>query len=159
MNAILFPLQLFSDTLSVKMSQLKTEKKRSDRLLYQMLPVEVARQLRQNRQVCDVFLIYNLYDCSTNVSPRLLLFYSILHIFFFSSSFSWALSGKCNGRRQDDFIEIIGIGVGELEANRCMTDNTPRSLENPFCKFHLQRCIASELKFGLVLYFWVTVWG
>lgn len=52
-----FSGQLFSDTLSVKMSQLKAEKKRCDRLLYQMLPVEVARQLRQNRQVNDAEMV------------------------------------------------------------------------------------------------------
>lgn len=57
------PEQLFSDTLSVKMSQLKTEKKRSDRLLYQMLPIEVARQLRQNRQVCRASLFLYMVLC------------------------------------------------------------------------------------------------
>ncbi|CAL4097351.1 unnamed protein product, partial [Meganyctiphanes norvegica] len=44
-------VQLFSDTLASKLSILKIEKKRSDRLLYQMLPQVVARQLRQKRQV------------------------------------------------------------------------------------------------------------
>ncbi|XP_042232968.1 uncharacterized protein LOC121873447 [Homarus americanus] len=44
-------VEMFSDTLAVKMGQLKTEKKRSDRLLYQMLPVVVAKQLRQKKQV------------------------------------------------------------------------------------------------------------
>ncbi|XP_071522283.1 uncharacterized protein [Panulirus ornatus] len=44
-------VQIFSDTLAVKMAQLKTEKRRSDRLLYQMLPMVVAKQLRQKKQV------------------------------------------------------------------------------------------------------------
>ncbi|XP_042872543.1 receptor-type guanylate cyclase gcy-12-like, partial [Penaeus japonicus] len=46
-----YMVQVFSDTLADKMNQLKVEKKRSDRLLYQMLPVVVAKQLRQNKQV------------------------------------------------------------------------------------------------------------
>ncbi|XP_068234006.1 uncharacterized protein [Palaemon carinicauda] len=44
-------VEIFSDTLATKMSQLKVEKKRSDRLLYQMLPVVVAKQLKQKKQV------------------------------------------------------------------------------------------------------------
>ncbi|XP_037787777.1 atrial natriuretic peptide receptor 2-like [Penaeus monodon] len=46
-----YMVQVFSDTLAEKMNQLKIEKKRSDRLLYQMLPVVVAKQLKQNKQV------------------------------------------------------------------------------------------------------------
>ncbi|XP_069986991.1 atrial natriuretic peptide receptor 2-like [Penaeus vannamei] len=46
-----YMVQVFSDTLAEKMNQLKVEKKRSDRLLYQMLPVVVAKQLKQNKQV------------------------------------------------------------------------------------------------------------
>ncbi|XP_064096409.1 atrial natriuretic peptide receptor 1-like [Macrobrachium nipponense] len=44
-------VEIFSDTLATKMSQLKVEKKRSDKLLYQMLPVVVAKQLKQKKQV------------------------------------------------------------------------------------------------------------
>lgn len=67
------------------MSQLKAEKKRSDRLLYQMLPVEVARQLRQNRQVSDNVMIVKVFawgvaiSCTTSSQYKdnfLLRFYS-----------------------------------------------------------------------------------
>ncbi|XP_063598002.1 atrial natriuretic peptide receptor 1-like [Penaeus indicus] len=44
-------LQAFSDTLIHKTHELAYEKKRSDMLLYQMLPPSVAQQLKQHRQV------------------------------------------------------------------------------------------------------------
>ncbi|XP_063869797.1 uncharacterized protein LOC135105527 [Scylla paramamosain] len=44
-------LQAFSDTLIHKTHELAYEKKRSDMLLYQMLPPSVAQQLKQHRDV------------------------------------------------------------------------------------------------------------
>ncbi|XP_037085079.1 uncharacterized protein LOC119105708 [Pollicipes pollicipes] len=44
-------LQAFSETLLEKTHELSNEKKRSDKLLYQMLPPTVAQQLRQRKQV------------------------------------------------------------------------------------------------------------
>ena len=46
-----FNLQAFSETLLEKTHELSNEKKRSDKLLYQMLPPTVAQQLRQRKQV------------------------------------------------------------------------------------------------------------
>lgn len=46
----LFP-QAFSDTLIHKTHELAYEQKRSDMLLYQMLPPSVAQQLKQHRDV------------------------------------------------------------------------------------------------------------
>ncbi|KAF0305683.1 Receptor-type guanylate cyclase gcy-28 [Amphibalanus amphitrite] len=46
-----FTLQAFSETLLHKTHELKFEKKRTDKLLYQMLPPTVAQQLKQGKQV------------------------------------------------------------------------------------------------------------
>ncbi|XP_071538925.1 uncharacterized protein [Panulirus ornatus] len=44
-------LQAFTETLQYKTYELRYEKKRSDKLLYQMLPPTVAQQLKQRKQV------------------------------------------------------------------------------------------------------------
>ncbi|XP_035705961.1 uncharacterized protein LOC110846821 [Folsomia candida] len=44
-------IQLFACNLMLKADELKKEKKKSDRLLFQMLPPMVAQELRQKRQV------------------------------------------------------------------------------------------------------------
>jgi predicted PurR-regulated permease PerM len=44
-------IQLFAYTLMVKADELRKEKKKSDRLLFQMLPSQVAQELKQKRQV------------------------------------------------------------------------------------------------------------
>ncbi|XP_076069616.1 uncharacterized protein LOC143041525 isoform X2 [Oratosquilla oratoria] len=44
-------LQAFTETLQYKTYELRYEKKRSDKLLYQMLPPSVAQQLKQRKQV------------------------------------------------------------------------------------------------------------
>ena len=43
--------QAFTETLQYKTYELRYEKKRSDMLLYQMLPPTVAQQLKQRKQV------------------------------------------------------------------------------------------------------------
>lgn len=42
---------MFASSLVTKQTELKREKRRSDRLLCQMLPKAVARQLKQRKQV------------------------------------------------------------------------------------------------------------
>jgi hypothetical protein len=42
---------MFASSLMTKQTELKRERKRSDRLLCQMLPKAVAKQLKQRRQV------------------------------------------------------------------------------------------------------------
>jgi len=44
-------IQLFAYTLMVKADELRREKKKSDRLLFQMLPSQVAQELKQKRTV------------------------------------------------------------------------------------------------------------
>jgi len=44
-------IQLFAYTLMVKADELRKEKKKSDRLVFQMLPPMVAQELKQKRQV------------------------------------------------------------------------------------------------------------
>lgn len=50
-NALYDSPQSYSVVLSSKTADLKREKRKSDRLLQQMLPAEVIRQLRARRQV------------------------------------------------------------------------------------------------------------
>lgn len=47
-------IQMYAVNLSEKAKELNTEKKKSDALLFQMLPTSVAQQLKQARQVFDV---------------------------------------------------------------------------------------------------------
>lgn len=47
----LWCFQLYAANLSKKANELKREKKKSDLLLFQMLPPSVATQLKQTRQV------------------------------------------------------------------------------------------------------------
>lgn len=42
---------MYADNLSIKAKELKREKKKSDTLLFQMLPLSVATQLKQTRKV------------------------------------------------------------------------------------------------------------
>lgn len=44
-------IQIFANTLILKAEELKKEKKKSDRLLFQMLPTTIANELKQKRQV------------------------------------------------------------------------------------------------------------
>ncbi|ODN04011.1 Atrial natriuretic peptide receptor 1 [Orchesella cincta] len=44
-------IQVFANNLIVKAEELKKEKKKSDRLLFQMLPATIAQELKQKRQV------------------------------------------------------------------------------------------------------------
>jgi len=44
-------IQVFANNLIVKAEELKREKKKSDRLLFQMLPASIAQELKQKRQV------------------------------------------------------------------------------------------------------------
>ena len=44
-------MQAFTETLQYKTYELRYKKKRSDMLLYQMLPPTVAQQLKQRKQV------------------------------------------------------------------------------------------------------------
>ncbi|XP_037028069.1 uncharacterized protein LOC119068546 [Bradysia coprophila] len=44
-------IQMYADNLSIKAKELKREKKKSDTLLFQMLPLSVATQLKQTRKV------------------------------------------------------------------------------------------------------------
>lgn len=46
-------IQMYADNLSIKAKELKREKKKSDTLLFQMLPLSVATQLKQTRKVCE----------------------------------------------------------------------------------------------------------
>jgi hypothetical protein len=46
-----FPIQTFAGTLITRSLELKHEKRKSDQLLFQMLPPPVVRQLKQHRQV------------------------------------------------------------------------------------------------------------
>lgn len=45
-------IQLYAMTLALKAKELKKEKRKSDSLLFQMLPPSVAMQLKQQKQVC-----------------------------------------------------------------------------------------------------------
>lgn len=47
----IYHAQAFSETLLHKTHELKFEKKRTDKLLYQMLPPSVAQQLKLGKQV------------------------------------------------------------------------------------------------------------
>lgn len=44
-------IQVFATNLMLKAEELKKEKKKSDRLLFQMLPASIAQELKQKRQV------------------------------------------------------------------------------------------------------------
>lgn len=44
-------IQLYAANLACKAKELKSEKKKSDSLLFQMLPPSIATQLKQTRQV------------------------------------------------------------------------------------------------------------
>lgn len=46
-------IQLYAANLALKAKELKREKKKSDSLLFQMLPPSIATQLKQTRQVID----------------------------------------------------------------------------------------------------------
>lgn len=48
-------IQLYAANLALKAKELKREKKKSDSLLFQMLPPSIATQLKQTRQVSSIF--------------------------------------------------------------------------------------------------------
>ncbi|KAJ8956595.1 hypothetical protein NQ314_006681 [Rhamnusium bicolor] len=52
-------IQLYAANLAKKAKELKREKKKSDLLLFQMLPPSVATQLKQTRQKCKLLLFLN----------------------------------------------------------------------------------------------------
>ncbi|XP_050722872.1 uncharacterized protein LOC127001751 isoform X3 [Eriocheir sinensis] len=55
-------LQAFTETLQYKTYELRYEKKRSDKLLYQMLPPSVAQQLKQRKQVsAETYEVVTIY--------------------------------------------------------------------------------------------------
>lgn len=49
--------QMYASHLQEKASELKKEKRKSDMLLYQMLPPSVAMQLKQNEQVNIIMFV------------------------------------------------------------------------------------------------------
>lgn len=53
-------IQVFANNLIIKAEELKKEKKKSDRLLFQMLPTTIANELKQKRQVQARY-----YDCAS----------------------------------------------------------------------------------------------
>lgn len=54
--------QAFTETLQYKTYELRYEKKRSDKLLYQMLPPSVAQQLKQRKQVsAETYEVVTIY--------------------------------------------------------------------------------------------------
>lgn len=66
----MFTIQNFAGNLVDKTIELRKEKKKSDRLLFEMLPPAVVMQLRQQRQVCNqcffLLLLYFFADWTLN---------------------------------------------------------------------------------------------
>lgn len=48
-------MQMYAVNLSQKAKELKREKRKSDTLLFQMLPLSVAIQLKQTQKVCGLY--------------------------------------------------------------------------------------------------------
>ncbi|PSN38764.1 hypothetical protein C0J52_08888, partial [Blattella germanica] len=56
-------IQSFAETLITRTLELRCEKKKSDRLLFQMLPPPVVRQLKQQRQIVTMLnTLYRMFD-------------------------------------------------------------------------------------------------
>ncbi len=68
-------IQVFANNLIIKAEELKKEKKKSDRLLFQMLPTTIANELKQKRTVqakfydqATIYFSDIVGKCSRNIS-------------------------------------------------------------------------------------------
>jgi hypothetical protein len=57
-TAVFLPHQVYASSLMIKAQELKVEQRRSDTLLFQMLPPSVARQLKHAQEVGISFYIH-----------------------------------------------------------------------------------------------------
>lgn len=73
-------IQMYAVNLSEKAKELNREKKKSDALLFQMLPTSVAQQLKQAHQVRD----FSTFNVTSNGFRETI--YIFLFIFFFLGS-------------------------------------------------------------------------